>query len=144
MLRASLASLVVLVACNGAGSDDPRNEPHQHLPAPTTPKLTLYLSNQSFDLSQVDMRVEVDDQLAVTGDFLVEGQHTWLPFELDLASGPHTLTVTSADTDATMTQSFVMDDRKWGVVMFWYYEGGSEPVAPSFSWNLTDEAPGFD
>ncbi len=144
MLRASLASLVFLVACDGGGANDPRNEPHQHLPAPTTPKFTLYLSNQSFDLSQVDIRVEVDDQLAVTGDFLVGSQHTWLPFELDLAPGPHTLSVTSADTDAEMTQSFVMDDRKWGVVMFWYYEGGSEPVAPSFSWNLTDEAPGFD
>lgn len=143
MLRASLASLLFLVACDGGGSDGPRNEPRQHLPEPTTPKLTLLLSNQSFDLSQVDIRVAIDDQLAITGDFLVEGQHTWLPFELDVAPGTHTLHVSSADSDAEMTQSFVMDDRKWGVVMFWFYEGGSEPVAPSFSWNLSDEQPAF-
>jgi hypothetical protein len=144
MLRASLASLVFLFACNGSGADDPRNEPHQYLPAPTTPKLTLLISNQSFDLSQVDIRVSIDNQLAVAGDFLVEGQHTWLPFELDVAPGTHSLQVASTDSDAEMTQTFEMDDRKWGVVMFWFYEGGSEPVAPSFSWNLSDEQPGFD
>lgn len=144
MLRASLVSLLFLVACDGGGSDNPRIEPHQHLPTPTTPKFTLLVSNQSFDLSQVDIRVSLDNQLAVSGDFLVEGQHTWVPFELDVAPGTHTLEVTSSDTNATLVQSFEMDDRKWGVVMFWYYEGGSEPVDPSFSWNLFDEQPAFD
>jgi hypothetical protein len=144
MLRASLASLVFLFACDGGGADDPRNEPHQHLPAPTTPKLTLLISNQSFDLSQVDIQVSIDNQLAVSGDFLVGSQHTWLPFELDVAPGMHSLDVSSADSNAQMTQTFQMDDRKWGVVSFWYYEGGSEPVAPSFSWNLSDEQPLFD
>jgi hypothetical protein len=141
MHRASLASLVLLVACTG-GSGDPRVEPEQHLPS--APKLTMFVSNQSFDLSQVDIRVSIDNQLAITGDFLVEGQHTWVPFELDIAPGSHTLTVSSADTDAEMTQTFVMDDRKWGTLMFWYYEGGAEPVAPSFTWNFSDEQPGFD
>ncbi len=144
MLRASLASLLVLVACNSGGSDDPRNVPQQHLPSSVTPEFTLLVSNQSFDLSQVDIRVSIDDQLAVTGDFLVEGQHTWIPFDFDLAPGAHTLRVTTADANAELTEEFVMDDRKWGVVMFWYYEGGAEPVAPSFSWNLSDEQPLFD
>lgn len=119
-------------------------EPQQHLPAPTTPSFTLLISNQSFDLSQVDIRVSIDNQLAVSGDFVVGNQHTWVPFDLDVAPGTHTLQVSSADTNATMTRSFEMDDRKWGVVMFWYYEGGAEPVAPSFSWNLSDEQPAFD
>lgn len=142
MRRASL-SLLALAACTGGGSGD-RTEPVQHLPTTTSPEFTLLVSNQSFDLDQVDIRVSIDNQLAVTGDFLVEGQHTWIPFDFDLAPGTHTLTVTSADSNATLDETFVMDDRKWGVVMFWYYEDGSEPVAPSFSWNLSDEQPAFD
>jgi hypothetical protein len=145
MRLASLASIAfaLLAACDGGGADDPRNVPQQHLPAPTAPKFTLYVSNQSFDLSQVDIRVSIDNQLAVTGDFLVEGQHTWVPFELDLAPGSHSLSVTSSDTNAAITEEFVMDDRKWGVLMFWYYEGGAEPVDPSFSWSVSDEQPAF-
>lgn len=146
MRLASLVSLLLVTAataCDG-GSSGPRVEPEQHLPASTTPEFTLLVSNQSFDLSQVDIRIAIDGRLAVTGDFLVESQHTWVPFDFDLTPGSHTLEVTSADVTATLTQPFDMDDRKWGVVMFWYGEGGTEPVAPSFSWNLFDEQPGFD
>ena len=140
MTRALLASLVVLAAC-----DNSRVEPVQHMPRPAgAEKFTLLISNQSFDLDPVDIRVELDDQLAVTGDFVVEGQHTWVPFELDIAPGTHTIDVTTADANATLSQTFQMDDRKWGTVMFWFYEGGAEPTPPSFSWNVSDEQPAFD
>jgi hypothetical protein len=142
-MRACFASLLFVVACTGGSSDAPV-EPEQHLPAPSTPKFTLWISNQSFDLSQVDIRVSLDTQLAVSGDFLVGSQHTWLPFELDLSPGVHTLTVASKDSDATLTKTFDMDDRKYGVVSFWYAEGGSEPVTERFTWNVSDEPFAFD
>jgi hypothetical protein len=131
--------LLALTACDAA-----RVEPTQHLPAPPgAPKFTLLVSNQSFELDQVDIRVEIDDQLAVTGDFLVEGQHTWLPFELDLSPGTHLVRATSADASATLDQTFTMEDRAWGVLTFWY-SAGSEPTPPSFAWTLHDEQPAFD
>lgn len=139
MLRASLALSIVLAAgCAG------RDEPTQHLSAPATEQLTLLVSNQSFDLDRVGIRIELDGQLAVTGDFDVEGQHTWVPFELPAAPGTHTLRVTSTGGSATLDETFVMDDRKWGVVMFWFDQDSTEIDTPYFSWALLDEQPAFD
>ena len=136
----SFAVLVFLTACAGDG-----NEPQQHLPRPTNPTFTLLLSNQSFDLPTVDMTVKLDGQLAVDGDFHVEGQHTWIPFDFGITPGSHTLEVTSNAGATTLSQTFVMDDRKWATVMFWYYQAGSpEPTPKHFSFQLSDEQPLFD
>jgi hypothetical protein len=135
-----LASLLVLGACHASAVDDPQ----QHLPAPISPTFTLFVSNQSFDLDPVDIRLSLDDQLAVTGDFVVEGQHTWVKFEFGLAPGTHEIRAISADSDAVLAQTFVMDDRKYGVVNFWFYAAGSpEPTPPQFSFSLSDTPPQF-
>jgi hypothetical protein len=52
-----------------------------------------------------------------------------------------TLLVSNAD----LSETFTVDDRQWGVVMFWFYPAGSpEPTPPQFSWSLHDEQPAFD
>ena len=43
--------------------------------------LHFYVSNQSFDLDPVDIDVYVDDVKLITGDFLVEGQHSWHAYD---------------------------------------------------------------
>ncbi len=130
--------VVGLAACDG-----PRT-PQQHLVPPADPSFTLLVSNQSFELDPVDITIHLDDQLAVTGDFRVEGQHTWIPFEFGLADGPHTIAIRTADADASLTESFTIDGDRWGVVMFWYYPPGSgDPTPPHFSWSVHDEPPQF-
>ena len=140
-MRSLLALAFLLAACTDMASPE---APRQHLPRPDAPAFTLLVSNQSFDLSQVDIEIRIDDQLAVTGDFLVEGQHTWIPFDFDLAPGPHQLRVASEFGGATLEQEFDMDARKWGVVSFWYYAAGSpEPTPRQFTFQVLDEEPLF-
>lgn len=132
-------ALLALVACDGA------HTPQQHLTPPADPSFTLLVSNQSFELDPVDITIRLDGQLAVTGDFHVEGQHTWIPFEFGLAPGAHTIAVETTDAAATLSQPFTVDDHRWGVVMFWYYPVGSpEPTPPQFSWSVHDQPPAFD
>ena len=134
-------ALSLLIACTGGSSDDPK----QHLPRPTTPSLTVLVSNQSFDLPTVDISIEIDGKLAISGDFKVEGQHTWVPFDFEIAPGNHTMKIVSDAGETTLEKTFVMDDRKWIVVNFWYYAAGSpEPTPQQFSFHLFDEQPAFD
>lgn len=135
---------LILVACLAA-CGGPTNEPTQHLPKQGD-SFTLYVSNQSFDMPTVDIRVAIDNQLAVSGDFEVEGQHTWLRFDFGLSPGPHHIRVTTADVaDVAKDETFQMDDRKWAVVNFWYYAAGSpEPTPPQFSLAFMDEQPYFE
>jgi hypothetical protein len=145
---------VLLVTVSGCDSRCPPEEsgtpacgraiPKQHLPVPVAPTLTLYVSNQSFELDPVDIRIDLDDQLAISGEFLVEGQHTWVKFDFDVAPGSHTIHVTTTAANAELTMPFPMDDRKYGVVSFWYYPDRPEPTPAQFSFSLHDDPPAFD
>ncbi|HSK03153.1 MAG TPA: hypothetical protein VK932_18000 [Kofleriaceae bacterium] len=145
-MRSILAlALLFFAACTDGTQAGAPEAPQQHLPRPFAPTFTLFVSNQSFDLPQVDIAVELDGQLAVSGDFLVEGQHTWIQFDFDLAPGSHQLRVKSEDAGVTLDEAFDMDARKWGVVNFWYHKAGSpEPTPEQFSFDLFDEAPQFE
>lgn len=140
-MRLLIAFTLLLAACvDGSSSGTPR----QHLPRPVDPTFTLYVSNQSFDLSEVDIEIRIDGRLAVTGDFHVEGQHTWIPFDFELAPGPHELRAATRIGGVDLEQAFEMDARKWGVLSFWYYEAGSpEPTPQQFSFQVLDEPPAF-
>src|SRR5687767_15399980 len=104
--------LLLLAACGTSET----NEPRQHLERPANPTMTVLVSNQSFDEPTVDLEITIDGQKAITGEFDVEGQHTWVPFDFDIAPGNHTMTVRTDDGEVTLDKTFVMDDRKWIVV----------------------------
>jgi hypothetical protein len=144
-MRSLLALALLASACTTSIESAP-DPPRQHLPRSDDPTFTLYVSNQSFDLSPVDIQVGIDGQTAVTGDFVVEGQHTWIPFDFELAPGPHQLRVASWAGGAMLDQAFDfdMDARRWGVLSFWYYAAGSpEPTPHQFSFQVLDEPPVF-
>ena len=143
----ALAPLALLAPACTTALTPPPDPPQQHLPRPGAPTFTLYVSNQSFDLPLVDLAIELDRRLAVTGDFPVEGQHTWIPFDFDLAPGAHQLRVGSRAGGAMLDQTFDfdMDARRWGVLSFWYYASGSpEPTPQQLSFQVLDEPPAFE
>jgi hypothetical protein len=128
-----------------AGCSSSPTPPEQHLPKQED-SFTLYVSNQSFELDPVDIRIELDGKLAVTGDFEVRTQHAITSFDLGLVPGPHQIRVSTKDVAGVVLDDlFDMDDRKYGIVMFWYYpDGSTEPTPPHFSWTISDEQPLFD
>lgn len=132
------ATLGTLAACGA-----PSSEPTQHLPLTATPNLTLYVSNQSFDKEIVDIRVRIDGELAVSGDFDVEGQHSWHEFGFALADGAHAIEVTSRDSTARLEAPFTLAGHTYAVVDFWYVAGDVEQPE-HFSWFTSDEPITFE
>ena len=137
-MRRALLLLVSVVAAGCVGDDGSFHG---------DPTFTLMVSNQSFDLDPVDVTVRIDDVVVVRDDFRVEGQHTWVPFDLALDPGPHSLVArtTAGDTEIETALVAPADGRRWGVLNFWYYAVGSpEPTPPQFSFQVSDERPAFD
>jgi hypothetical protein len=139
-----LLSLALALAL-AAACDAPIEEPTQQPPAVSIDKanLTLYVSNQSFEIDPVDIQVEIDGKLAVSGDFLVEGQHSWHQFPFALSPGEHELRMSSS-AGPTRTEAIVIDDPRYAVINFWFYpEEHYEPYGPEISLDLFDEPPVF-
>ena len=132
---AIVAFVVLAGACGGA----------EHSPAPDALPTTrdgnfiLYVSNQSFGLPEVDIRVEIDGRPAVDGEFRVEDQHNWVEFRFRLPKGRHTLRAVSETGGAEASWQFSVTDRHWAVVDYWYAAGDPK----SFSFHVSDEPIGF-
>ncbi len=136
-MKTLLASLLLVGACATDGGSPATVE--QHIPTTDNPSFTLYVSNQSFDRSLVDIHVYIDNRLAVTGDFTVGSQHTWHEFKFALSQGTHTIRIESDDTSVTTTASVT---KKFGVAMYWY--GTDHPEEEEFSFFEAAEQPRFD
>lgn len=83
----------------------------------------LWVSNQSFDVDPVDIQVYVDDNQVVCDSFLVESQHTWILFELELDGGEHSLRAVGLDGQVELVDTFAVSDEHWGLLSFWTEEG---------------------
>ncbi|GMV93012.1 MAG: hypothetical protein AMXMBFR82_27900 [Candidatus Hydrogenedentota bacterium] len=107
---------------------------------------TLYVSNQSFAISPVDINVQIDGEVVVHQNFDVGTQHNWKKFRIALPPGTHSLTATSAKGDATLEQEFAVTGEHWAVVDFWYYpeaKGGAGPTPRQFGFRVQDSPIGF-
>ena len=112
--------------------------------------LTLYVSNQSFADDPVGITISIDGETVVDNDFYVEGQHSWITFELAVSPGDHELVMASS-TGVTQAASLVIpaEGHRWAVVNYWFYPadldhpgGGQTPR--SFTFTVDDVPVSFD
>lgn len=102
--------------------------------------LVLYVSNQSFDVDPIEITIEIDGVQLIDQAFEVESQHNWQEFVVQLSPGSHTLKARSPATGAVLVEDFVLEDRHWAVVDFWYHDGSSgSPVDPMFTFHTDDK-----
>ena len=132
MLRLAFATLLVGCAV----------EPHQVTPEPANPNFTLYVSNQSFEIDQVGIDVELDGELAVTGDFDVEGQHSWHEFRFALPPGTEVTLEARAHSDVLHEIVKVSDDHDYAVINFWSADESSD--SPYLDYFFQDDQPFFE
>jgi hypothetical protein len=88
---------------------------------------TLYVSNQSFDRSNVDIRVLIDGRPALAGDFAVGNQHNWVQYRFALSDGRHSLRAESVHGDAVFEHGFTVKGKRWAVVDYWCCGEATEP-----------------
>ncbi|MBN1972800.1 MAG: hypothetical protein JW787_04130 [Sedimentisphaerales bacterium] len=82
---------------------------------------TLYVSNQNFKISKVDIQIKIDGKVVVSRYFKVGNQHNWKKFVFSLPKGDHILEAHSDQEDVTFTETFNISDKHWAVVAFWCY-----------------------
>jgi hypothetical protein len=94
----------------------------------------LAVSNQSFGISPVDVRVEIDGELVVSDYFRVGSQHTWAGFGLSLSKGKHRIHIWSEKGGVELAKEFEFKDHDLGVIEYWYYpESHYSPTPRHFS-----------
>jgi len=102
--------------------------------------ITLYVSNQSFAISPVDIVIKIDNEKIVDSIFHVDDQHNWYKYTVDLKPGIHKIEAFSTKGIASLTKSFNVTDRHWIGVDFWYYpETHYSPTPRKFSFFMTDK-----
>ncbi len=117
-------------------------DPHQVTPEPENPNFTLYVSNQSFEIDSVGIQVELAGELAVTGDFEVEGQHSWHEFRFALPAGTEVAIEARAHGDVLTETVVVDDDHDYGVINFWSADETS--TTPHLDYFFEDDQPVFE
>jgi hypothetical protein len=129
-----LAAIIMAPLLVAAESSDPK------LPVANSKLLnppggfTLFVTNQSFAISPVDVRVEIDGELVVSDYFDVGSQHTFKPFHLSLSKGKHRIRIWSEKGGAELSKEFELKDQDIGVIEYWYYpESHYSPTPRHFS-----------
>jgi hypothetical protein len=80
----------------------------------------LFVSNQSYHLDPVDIRVYIDNKLAVNQEFYCERQHTWIKFQYNLKEGDHKLYSYTETGRVHIDSTFNLKETPYCVVEFWY------------------------
>ncbi len=133
-----LVLILLPVGCSTRGDNLPPQEDDGNF--------ILYVSNQSFAISPIDIVIYIDGKKVVDGSFRVGNQHRWVRHAFDLEKGTHNLIVVSEAGDARMEKEFKTEGKHWAVIDYWYYRkgsGGTGPTAKKFSFSISDRSIGF-
>jgi len=126
--------LLLLPGCK----DKPLPPPESKLLDPNG-SFTLYVSNQSFAISPVDIQVEIDGEVVIREYFDVANQHNWKAFKLSLSPGQHKLKVSSVKGNAELSKEFDVTDEHWAVVDYWYYpKSHYNPTPKKLTFDIQD------
>ena len=131
--------------------NNPNTEKMIEFPPVSDGNFILYVSDQSFNISPVDISIFIDGKLAISEDFDVAGsrvpQHNWKQFQFNLEQGNHTIKAVSERGDAILEESFEVKQKNWAVIDYWYYptvEGGAGPTPKHFTFHIGDSTIGFE
>jgi archaellum component FlaG (FlaF/FlaG flagellin family) len=113
-------SLLAAAVSLFAGCSTPSAVPSKSVAKDPNGNLHLYVSNQSFAISPVDIKVLIDGELVVDGLFEVGSQHSWQTFVLRLSSGRHKIVVESSKGQAKLEQVFEVGDKAWAALTYWF------------------------
>jgi hypothetical protein len=95
--------------------------------SPGSGSFTLYVSNQSFERPEIDIRVEIDGKVVASDEFPVENQHNWIEFRLPLRPGSHVIRASTERGDATLEHTFRVQGKRWAVLDYWCCDDAQDP-----------------
>jgi len=94
------------------------------------PNFILYVSNQSFAQTPVDITIHIDGKRVISSMFEVRNQHHRIKYRFKLTSGTHNLVAVSVKGEAKIERDFEIKDKKhWAEIDYWYSpEQGEEKI----------------
>jgi len=95
-----------------ANVDDPGVDP------PKPGSVTLTVSNQSFELTQVDITVLLDGNVVVDDNFEVGDQHNFVEYRFELPRGSHTLRAVSSGAGVAREEQIDITGEHWAYIGF--------------------------
>ena len=122
-----------LCADDGGDVRDPSGELLQ--PLNGDGKLTIYVSNQSFDREQVGIQMTIDGVTQIDADFCVGTQHNQIRFVTSAQRRDHALVI-STDTGATEEITVDLSTDRWVTISYLH-----DP--PQLVSEIGDEEPDF-
>lgn len=102
----------------------------------------LHVSSQSFAINPVDIKIYIDNRIAVNQDFYVGTGHSYNSYRFSLSKGQHNIKIESQKGDAVLEEKFEITDKHSGVVYYWYYpETHYSPTPKHFTFNFGEDKP---
>ena len=147
MTRFIPLSLLATAALVFTGCSTPSHSSFESVIIDPNGNFRLYVSNQSFAISPVGIKVFIDGKRVVDGSFEVGSQHTIEEFVLKLSPGRHKIAAESSKGQAKLEQDFEVTDKTWAALAFWYYPkmvGGAGPCPRQFTFEVSKEPMIFD
>jgi hypothetical protein len=135
MKRFIQLSLLATAVSIFAGCSAPRAVPSEGSINSPNGNFHLYVLNRSFAISPVDIKIFIDGDLVVKGDFDVDGQHSYQPFVLNLSPGRHKIVAESSKGHAKFERVFDVEDKSWAALAYLFDskpEGGAQPTSGLF------------
>lgn len=135
-------NLLAIIVSIFAGCSTPSAVPSTIILNNPNGNVHLYVSDQSFAISPVDIKVFIDGDLVVNEKFEVGSQHSWQTFMLKLSPGRHKVFAESSNGHAKLEQTFEVNDKSWAALAYSFYpkpEGGVEPRPGHFSFVVNEE-----
>jgi len=91
--------------------------------------LILYVSNQSFAINPVEIKVFIDGRKVIDDKFKIRYQRNWRKYQFELAKGTHHLRIEATNGDATWEESLDITRKQWGVINYWCQPKDAESLA---------------
>lgn len=107
MVKKWALTLLILVTAAWAGAAPPRY------------LLTLYVSNQSFHVNPVDIKVTIDGYEVVRDGFYAGDGHNYVRYRIKINAGRHILRAASRKGAAALKQEFEMPADRWAALCYW-------------------------
>ena len=113
-----IMAIMLGVVCSGRADEGVTNAQETVLAQTTNGNFVLYVSNQSFDLSPVDITVSIDGKKAVSADFVVGTAHSWVAHRFQLTPGVHKITATSEKGAIQLEKEIEITHNHWAAIGF--------------------------
>jgi hypothetical protein len=127
-----------------SGCGDPKLAPIKSALESTNGNFELFVSNQSFATTPIDIRVSIDGTPVVQRYFDVGNQHNWRKFGFSLSPGEHSIMATSVKGKATIETNFSLGNRRCSAILdYWYYPKNDGDTPRQLSFQFEEGTPLF-